>query len=280
MRHLLTGENLALISARSNKSPAPDHFFCSRLIIEKKCGESTTQSSLFPLYLYPEAKKKDNPGHQNSMLSLCEPAVPFGRRANIDIRFLQEMADRLDLIFIPVGRGDLVATFGPEDVFYYAYAVFYSPTYRRRYAEFLKVDFPRLPLTRNQALFAALVGKGAELSGLHLMESPALGRLITAFPVSGSSVVDQVRYDGTQQRVYINEQQFFAGVAPQVWAFKIGGYQVLLKWLKDRRGRSLSFQDLQHYQRIVVAITETIRLMADIDAAIEAHGGWPLARAD
>ncbi len=85
-----------------------------------------------------------------------------------------------------------------------------------------------------------------------------------------------MRYDEAGQRVYINAEQYFGGVPPEVWAFQVGGYQVLQKWLKDRQGRTLSFADLHHYQKVVVALAETIRLMAEIDAAIEAHGGWPI----
>ena len=178
---------------------------------------------------------------------------------------------------VPEGQGDLETTFGPEDVFSYAYAVFHSPTYRQRYSEFLKGDFPRLPLTGNKALFTALVGLGAELVSLHLMESPRLETFITRFPVSGSQVVEGVRYEDSARRVYINSEQYFEGIPPEVWAFTIGGYQVCHKWLKDRKGRTLTFEDLHHYQKIVVALAETIRLMGEIDAAIDAHGGWPIA---
>jgi hypothetical protein len=121
------------------------------------------------------------------------------------------------------------------------------------------------------------VGLGAELVSLHLMESPRLETLITKFPVSGSRVVEEVRYQETTKRVFINSEQYFEGVPPEVWAFTIGGYQVCHKWLKDRQGRTLTFADLQHYQKIVVALAETIRLMGKIDAVILAHGGWPIA---
>ncbi len=156
------------------------------------------------------------------------------------------------------------------------YAVFHSPAYRKRYAEFLKTDFPRLPLTSNRALFTALVEKGAELVALHLCESPKLDDLITTFPEKGSNVVERVNYVDVIERVCINGVQYFQGVPPDVWEFHIGGYQVLEKWLKDRKGRALTFDDLQHYQRVVVALKETIRLMTEIDTVIHAHGGWPL----
>jgi hypothetical protein len=108
------------------------------------------------------------------------------------------------------------------------------------------------------------------------MESPRLETFITGFPVPGSQVVEGVRYKDSARRVYINSEQYFEGVPPDVWAFTIGGYQVCHKWLKDRKGRTLSFEDLHHYQKIVVALAETIRLMGEIDAAIDANGGWPI----
>ena len=132
-----------------------------------------------------------------------------------------------------------------------------------------------------QALQSALAAKDAT-EHTHrpalkaLLESPALDQLIARFPVAGSQVVERVHYDEKNQRGYINPDQYFEGVPPDAWAFQVGGYQVLHKWLKDRKGRQLSFDDLHHYQKVVVALAQTIRLMAAIDAAIDAHGGWPL----
>ena len=168
--------------------------------------------------------------------------------------------------------GDLEGggSFGPEDVFYYAYAIFHSPTYRERYAEFLKIDFPRLPLTSDVDLFAKLVRFGAELVSLHLMKSPKLADYMTTYDIEGENEVARgfPKYIEKNQRVYINKLQYFGGVPQKVWDFHIGGYQVLHKWLKDRRGRVLSTDDLEHYQQIVVALSETIRIMSAIDDAI------------
>lgn len=162
----------------------------------------------------------------------------------------------------------------PEDIFHYIYAIFHSPTYRTRYAEFLKIDFPRLPLTGSIELFRALSHLGGELVALHLLESPKVDDFITRFEGEGdNSVPKKPTYkDGA---VWINASQRFAGVPEAVWKFHVGGYQVCEKWLKDRKGRTLSADDITHYQRVVVALNETIRLMAEIDVAIEAHGGWP-----
>ena len=125
---------------------------------------------------------------------------------------------------------------------------------------------------RNLGLFRALAEKGEELVALHLMESPTLDHLVTTFPITGSSMVEKVRY-AEPGRVYINKTQYFEGVQPEVWEFHIGGYQVLEKWLKDRKGRTLSYDDVTHYGKIVVALKETIRLMAEIDDIIPS---WPM----
>ncbi len=195
------------------------------------------------------------------------------RRPNLNPEFIKDISGKVGLEFVEDGRGNLDKTFGPEDIFNYAYAVFHSPTYRTRYAEFLKIDFPRLPLTSDKGLFKSLTAKGAELVALHLMESPALNTLITRYPITGTNTVEKVTYDDNNQRIYINKEQYFEGVLPEVWNFHIGGYQVCQKWLKDRKGRTLTYDELTHYQKVIVALKETIRLMAEIDGLIP---GWPV----
>jgi predicted helicase len=161
------------------------------------------------------------------------------------------------------------------DVVHYAYAVFHSRSYRSRYAEFLKIDFPRLPLTANMKLFRALARLGSELTALHLLESPKVAQPITEFIGRRHPEVEKVSL--ARDTVWVDKAQTigFQGVREDVWNFHIGGYQVCEKWLKDRRGRTLSKDDIAHYQKIVVALSETIRLMAEIDRVIDAHGGWP-----
>ncbi len=269
MRHMLAGENVALISARSNKSPSPDHFFCGKTIMETKCGERTTQSALFPIYLYPD------PDHPAGRIDEYWSAGKGGRRPNLNPDFVKDMEEKLGLTFVSDGCGDLKRTFGPEDVFHYMYAVFHSPTYRSRYAEFLKIDFPRLPLTSDVKLFVKLSGLGADLAGLHLLESPALDNPPVRYPIKGDDTVAKgyPKYVPMGGRVHINAKQYFEPVAEEVWEFHVGGYQVCRKWLKDRRGRKLSYDDITHYRKVVVALGETIRLMAAIDAAVPA---WPI----
>jgi predicted helicase len=178
----------------------------------------------------------------------------------------------------------LPAGLTPEDIFHYAYAVFHSPGYRSRYAEFLKIDFPRLPLTGNLELFRALARLGGELTALHLLESPKLAQPITEC-IGGSKEVTRIGW--SDDTVWIDApakkkdmaqapgSSGFKGVPEAVWNFHIGGYQVCQKWLKDRKGRTLTDEDIAHYHKIVISLTETIRLMAEIDQVIETHGGWP-----
>jgi predicted helicase len=198
-----------------------------------------------------------------------------GRRANLSPEFVAEFGQMLGLAFVPDGAGDLEKTFGPEDVFHYAYTVFHSPTYRRRYAEFLKMDFPRLPLTADKALFARLCGLGTELVGLHLLERVPPPQ--ATYPQAGDNVVEKLRYKApTAQappRVYVNKDQYFENVPPEVWEFHVGGYQVCEKWLKDRKGRTLSYDEIETYRKITEALRQTLGLAAEIDRAIP---NWPL----
>jgi len=196
-----------------------------------------------------------------------------GRRPNLSQEFLDDLSEKLDLRFVPDGQGDLSETFGPEDVFNYAYAVFHSPTFRERYAEFLEIDFPRLPLTSDRALFSSLAQKGAELVGLHLMRSATLNNSAISFPVDGDHMVEKTDFKETTGRVYINDKQYFEGIPKETWEFQVGGYQVLEKWLKDRKGRTLSTGDIIHYRKVVTAFSETRRIMQEIDRLIPE---WPI----
>jgi hypothetical protein len=217
---------------------------------------------------------------------------PGGRRPNLSDAFIADVEQRLSLRFVPDSRGDLQETIGPEDIFHYTYAVFHSPAYRSRYGGFLIIDFPRLPLTSDVSLFAALAEMGAELVDLHLLRLPgeggvggkggaaalvSPGKQGVTFPKPGTSMVDKVAYvapQGSQPgRVIINNGQYFEGVEPETWEMHVGGYQPLDKWLKDRRGRTLTVDEVQHYLRMVIALRETRRIMDEIDVLIP---GWPL----
>ncbi len=249
---------------RSNKTSGTDHFFCSAFISETKCAEYSTQSAVFPLYTFQRASTDQG-----------DLAIGADKQPNFATEFLREMAAALRLQqtkphVLPHGLT-------PEDIFYYAYAMFHSPGYRSRYAEFLKIDFPRLPLTSSIELFRALAKLAGELVSLHLMESDKLNKHITKWlGQTPSSEVEKVIW--SDDTVWINKSKTegFEGVSENVWNFHIGGYQVCEKWLKDRKVRKLSKEDIEHYQKIVVALNETIRLMDEIDKTIAAHGGWPI----
>ena len=286
MSHMLRGENLGLIFIRQVAlQDVYSHFGVTRSMVDNRAFYSNKGIMSFaPLYICA-SKQEIKSGLY----------APDERQPNLASEFTQEMERCLGLRFIADDEGDLCETFGPEDVLHYIYAVFHSPTYRQRYDQFLRADFPRVPCIDDIELFRALVGLGRHLTQLHLMESPALNQTTVGFPVPGDNVIEQghpkyIPAGGSlsgqgapleRGRVYISKDnnrsgkrgQYFEGVLPEVWEFRIGGYQPMDKWLKDRKGRALSFDDLSHYQRVGVALAETGRLMKEIDAAIEDAGG-------
>jgi predicted helicase len=145
----------------------------------------------------------------------------------------------------------------------YIYSVLHSPTYRTKYKEFLKIDFPRIPYPKDADTFRKFVFLGSELRHLHLLESSILNSKLTTYPVHGSNEVCELKYE--DRKIWINADQYFDHVPKVAWEFFIGGYQPAQKWLKDRKGRVLSYEDIQHYQKIIVALAETDRLMKEID---------------
>jgi predicted helicase len=247
MRHMLAGENVGFITARSNKSQSCDHFFITKNLMEIKSGESTVLSAIFPLYVFPDAT------------DLLAEAT---RTPNLNISIVNEIAQGLGLTFTPE-KTDAANSFAPVDLLDYIYAVLHSPSYRETYKEFLKIDFPRVPYPKEVSQFWQLVALGGELRQLHLLEGAVINQLITSYPESGSNLVDKPRYD--DGKVYINDTQYFDGVPQLAWEFYIGGYQPAQKWLKDRKGRILVYEDILHYQKIIKAMVETDRLMQAID---------------
>jgi predicted helicase len=224
-------------------------------------NQTREANDVFTLYSYEEASEQGTLD------------VASHRRPNLSSSFLKSLSTALGLA--QAGAHGLPAGLTPEDIFHYAYGVFHSPGYRSRYAQFLKTEFPRLPLTGNLELFRALARLGSELVALHLLESPKLAKPRTKFIGGRDPEVEKVSW--SKNTVWIDKAQTtgFRGVPESVWNFHIGGYQVCEKWLKDRKGRTLSKDDIAHYHKIVVALAETIRLMAEIDKVIEKHGGWP-----
>jgi predicted helicase len=250
MQQFILGENLGLITARSNKSDTCDHFYISKNIMETKCGERTTQSAIFPLYLYTETK-----GQQT-----LEQTT--GRTPNLKPEIVQQIAKGLGLTFTSE-KETTKGTFAPIDILDYIYAVLHSPTYREKYKEFLKIDFPRVPYPKNKETFWQLVKLGGEIRQIHLLESAEVGKYITKYPIDGNNTVTKPKFENN--RVWINETQYFDNVPEVAWDFYIGGYQPAQKWLKDRKDRTLDFNDILHYQKIIVALSATDRLMKEID---------------
>lgn len=258
MTHLINiKDNLSLLTARSNKSSNPNHFFCSRFISEAKSAESTTQSACFPLYLY-------EPNLEN---------LASNKRPNISAAFIDEIKTKLNLKLINEGKGDLVKTIGPEDVFSYIYSIFYSNSYRETYGEFLKSDFPRISITSDIHLFSKLVQFGDELVKLHLMESNLTST--ADFSDQNNCLVEKVSYK-KGSGIWINKTSYFSGVDREVWDFEIGGYPVCKKWLNYRKGKELEEKEIEQFKQIVAIIKQTRILMIKIDSLINDMGGWPL----
>jgi hypothetical protein len=252
MRHIIGGPNVALIGIRQARNDLPSACFVSDQIVGKDAVTSLDICSVFPLYLYPESSTVE--GHR--------------RTANLNLDLLRPALERLGVTWVPDGEGDGTTTCGPEDVLHYVYAVLHSPAYRLRYRELLKIDFPRVPFASDPAVFWQSVRIGKQLVALHLLAHPLLSRLRTRYPIPGENVVENLRYEPQTQRVYVNEFQYVEGVPEDIWSFPIGGYLPLQKWLKDRKGRALNSDDLYHYQRVVVALSETKRLTVEIDGLL------------
>ena len=153
----------------------------------------------------------------------------------------------------------------PEEILYYINAVFYSNIYRDKFAEYLKIDFPRVPFTKDKRLFKKLAKYGKRLAYLHLMQSPELDSPVAKFQGVGDKRVEKIKYDKDGKCVYINKDQYFEGLTENIWQYYIGGYQVCDKWLKDRKDKVLSLDDIKHYCKIATAIKHTINIQKSID---------------
>jgi len=286
---VLNHDNICLVVARQCASDWR-YVFVSNTIGEFNLTGTAGRfgsGSFFPLYLYPEATDQQSLGNED-------------RQPNLDGEIVEKIAAGLGLNFAPEpppqypfakgeeavagaeeapllekeGLGGISNTFAPIDLLDYIYAVLHSPSYRETYKEFLKIDFPRIPYPKDAELFWRLVKLGGELRQIHLLESPAVENYITRYPADGDNTVTRKitkaspgyePMSDTHGKVWINDAQYFEGVPLIAWEFYIGGYQPAQKWLKDRTGRKLSFDDILHYQKIIVALTESNRIMQEID---------------
>lgn len=242
MRHMMA-DNLALCVGRAGHVVGLEKpwnlAFCSDCMADLNLFYRGG-NVVFPLYLYPEEV-------------LYNGGDKYERELNIEPRVLESL------------RAAYRGRFRPEDILFYTYAVLYSDTYRLKYAEFLKSDFPRIPFCADYRLFKKMAALGAELVGLHLMKSDTTDRPTAKFEGKADNLVGKVLYDEAKKLVYINATQGFGPIGKEVWEYQIGGYQVISKWLNERKNRRLSVQDIKHYCKAAGAIAETIRLQRKID---------------
>jgi len=252
MKHLLVGSNLALDVCKQLISENYTHAFIINDIADDSfvSNKSRERGYVMPLYLYPDNSDQQTINNKSD------------RTPNLNKLIIENIASCLSIKFINEKEAN-DNTFAPIDVLDYIYAVLYSPTYRSKYKEFLKIDFPRVPYPKNADTFWKLVKLGGELRRIHLLESPVVNNFITKYPINGSNEVTKLKYE--DGKVWINVDQYFDHVPQVAWEFYIGGYQPTQKWLKDRKGRVLSYEDIQHYQKIIVALVETDRIMKEID---------------
>jgi len=262
MSHTLKKNTVLNVSKQAIKGF--NHIFIGDSPCDKNYIASAGQfgaGNAFPLYLYPETN-----GQQ--AIEQTEERTP-----NLKAEIVNQIANKLGLTFTNE-KQTKENTFAPIDILDYIYAVLYSPTYREKYKEFLKIDFPRVPYPKDLDTFWQLVKVGGEIRQIHLLESPTVEQYITQYPIDGDNVVGKPKYvpipkneetGVLQGNVFINDSQYFANVPLTAWKFYIGGYQPAQKWLKDRKGRKLEFDDILHYQKIIVALSETDRLMKEID---------------
>ncbi len=265
MSHLLHKDSIALSVCRQVISPQWSHVLVTNKITDNCYVSNLTRERgyVLPLYLYNQT---------------------HGRKNNLSKDFIRVFEKTIGLKYLTDKPADMITSFGPEQVFYYIYAILYANSYRSRYFEFIKLDFPHIPVTSILGLFNELCNLGEKLVKMHLMETVL--PYFTEFPVTGDCKVEKIEYItrrglpneliNNSNRVYINSTQYFSGVPEEVWNFQMGSYQVCQKWLKDRKGRVLSQADIEHYQQIVAILSETISLMDKIDEVIEENGGWPL----
>jgi len=263
MKNMRNGQNFALISGRQGQAVGNMQWnlsFITNTISDQNIyyrGGGT----VFPLYLYQE-----NNGQQT--IEQKEE-----RKPNLNAEIIKQIVENLGLTFTNE-KETTESTFAPIDILDFIYAVLHSPSYRDKYKEFLKIDFPRIPYPKNKNTFWKLVKLGGEIRQIHLLESPKVDDFITTYPKGGDNVIttkvaqkDWELFDEETGlgRIWINEEQYFDNIPLTAWEFYIGGYQPAQKWLKDRKERTLEFDDILHYQKIIVALSETDRLMKEID---------------
>jgi predicted helicase len=239
-----------LIVSKKSRQLSTGYMFITNTITDLHILDSAADSTyIFPLYIY----------HESDKLLPGEPP----RKPNLNDAVINEIAHRIGLQYIEE-EDTAKKSFAPADVFDYVYAVLHSPNYRENYKVFLKIDFPRIPYPESAAQFRALSKLGAKLRRLHLLDGVEPLRGTAEYPIPGNDELEKIQYDEADRKVFINKKQFFDNVPREAWEFYIGGYQTAQKWLKDRKGRVLSYDDTLHYRRIITVLLKTIEVMEEI----------------
>lgn len=248
MKHFLN-TNLGLVLQKNTKSEFFNEVYITQNVSDKHLIGH--QSFIFPLYIYPS---KDNPKKQSSssVMMLFEPEADYGKKKpNLSPDIVEKL------------KKELNKTLPSEQIFFYIYSVLYSNIYRTKYAEFLKIDFPKIPFTKDYKLFSKMAEYGESLVELHLLKSTKFDSPVAKFQGNGNYMLEKVKFE--KGKLYINNDQYFENIAPEVWEFQIGGYQVCDKWLKDRKGRKLNLEEIKHYCKVVTALGKTIEVQKEID---------------
>ncbi|MCD8438844.1 type ISP restriction/modification enzyme [Tenacibaculum finnmarkense] len=263
MQHFINADNIGLASIRMNKEKEEVGYtsvFITKNIAEARLSDRF-MTNIFPLYLYAEKTTQQSTEEKPT------------RVPNLDKKIINKIAKKLGLKFTNE-KEETAKTFAPIDVLDYIYAVLHSPNYRETYKEFLKIDFPRVPFPKDEKIFWDLVKLGGEIRQIHLLESPIVEDAITQYLGDGDNIITRkltktdIGYQAvtdTHGKVWINDINYFDNVPLVAWEFYIGGYQPAQKWLKDRKGRELDYEDIFHYNKIIVALTQTDKIMKEID---------------
>lgn len=243
MRHFISNKNIGLALMRR---PIPNDTFTQVLVVNTigDINFYAYQTYFFPLYL-----KAYESGSQLLNKEMSK-AKSF---SNFTTNFLHAIKESLS------------SESTPDEIFYYIYAILHSNIYRTKYIEFLRIDFPKIPFTKNYRLFRKMVEYGKMLVDLHLLESRKLHPTIAKFQGKGDNSVEKLSYDEKQKCLFFNQNQYFEGITKEIWEYQVGGYQVCNKWLKDRKDRILSLSDIKHYCKVITALKKTIEIQKDID---------------
>jgi len=247
MRHMIK-DNLGILFTRPHSPKYEFSIFVSNKTIDqcvvgnKSAGAGI--SYIAPLYFYSDTEKKD---------LFIDTKETEKKEPNINPKYFNNLSE-----FYKKEPS-------PDEFFYYIYAALYSNTYRKKYAEFLKIDFPRIPFTKNYSLFIKMAKYGQQLVDMHLLKSKELDPPVAKFQGKGDNKIEKLIYNEKEKRLYFNQNQYFEGITEEIWQYQVGGYQVCSKWLKDRKGRILSLRDIKHFCRVVTALKRTIEIQKEID---------------